>query len=231
MKEAEQEKRHADGEYHKQSQYFDNNSKLREAVESRRSRSERTLSTSRSDYAKAAREAEPLLRKLSHESPSATVDEETIRKIIQVELKEFVMFRDLDKEVDKLYDGLERKFHKTPAEIRAMVHQELKNYTHKSEFERLTDQIRGMNVRTRQMSVSSDTSRDVDQRIVAQAQDMESIRTELTAKTAQQGKELILLKERINNLQKDAALQQPQRIQMASGTKSEDIAKVCNLRI
>ena len=230
MKEAEQEKRLADGEYQKQSQYFENNSKLRAAVEARRSKSERTLSIARSDYAKAAREAEPLLRQLSPESPSEMIDEETIRRIVQAELKEFVMFRDLDKEMDKLYGDLERKLQKkTPSEVRAVVNQELKNYTHKSEFDRLTDQVKGMNVRTRQMSVSSDTSRDIDQRIGAQARDMESIRTELAARIAQQGKEIISLRERINNLQKDAALQQSQRIQMAPGTKSDDIVKVYNL--
>src|SRR5437016_4026864 len=137
MKEAEQEKRLADGEYHKQSQYFENNSKLREAVEARRSRSERTLSTARSDYVKTAREAEPLLRRLSSEIPSGISDEETIRKIIQAELKGFVMFRDLDKEMDKLYGDLERKLQKkTPAEVRALVNQELKNFPHKSDFDR-----------------------------------------------------------------------------------------------
>ena len=230
MKDAEQEMRLADGEYRKQSQHFDNNSKLREAVEARRSRSERALSTAQSDYTKAAREAEPLLRRLSSESPTAITDEETIRKIIKTELKEFVMFQDLDKEVDKLYDRLERKLQKkTPAEVRGVVNQELKNYIHQSEFDRLADQVRGMNVRTRQLSVSSDTSRDVDQRIVAQARDMETIRTELAARTAQQGKEIISLKERINNLQKDGTLQQSQRIQMARGRKLDDIVKVFNL--
>ena len=230
MKEAEQEKRLADGEYHKQSQYFDNNSKLREAVETRRSKSERTLSSVRSDYAKAAREAEPLLRRLSSESPSGTIDEETIRRIIQVELKEFVMFRDLDKEIDKLHDDLERKLQKkTPAEVRAVVNQELKNYTHTSDFDRLADQVKGMNVRTRQMSVSSETSRDVEQRIVTQARDMESLRAELTARTSQQGKEISSLRERIKTLQKDTPLKQPQRIQKTPGTKSDDIVKVCNL--
>lgn len=228
MREAEYEKKVADGEYLKQSQYFDNNSKLREVVESRRTRTERILLTTRTEYAKAAQEAEPMLRRLSSDYPSGTsIDEDTIRKIVRAELKDFVMFQDLDKEIDKEVTSLERKIQKRiSADVRSMISQELKHYTQLADFEKLTEKVTEMSARGRQMSVSSDTSRDVEQRIVAQTREVENIKSELATRTNQQAKEISILKDRINSTQRDATAQQSRRTQMPPGTKSEDIVKV-----
>jgi hypothetical protein len=224
MKDAELERSLAEGEYLKQSQYFVNNPKLRETVESRRSRTERALNLTRTEYAKAARDAEPLLRRLAGDNPSGAItDEETIRKIIRAELKDFVMFKDMDKETT----NLERKIQKRiSGDMRVVTNQELKGYTRLSDFEKLADQVRGMNVRSRQRSVSSETSREVDHRIVGQAKEVENIKSELVTRTNQQAKEISILKDQINSMQGDTTALQSRGIQMAPGTKSEDIVKV-----
>ena len=201
MRDAEFERSAAEGEYLKQSQYFVNNPKLRETVESRRSRTERALNSTRTEYAKAARDAEPLLRRLSGDNPSGAVtDEETIRKIVRDELKGFVMFKDMDRETA----SLERKIQKRiSGDMRAVANQELKGYTRATDFERLADQVKGMNVRNRQRSVSSETSREVDHRIVGQAKEVENIKSELVTRTNQQAKEISILKDRIDSIQGD----------------------------
>jgi hypothetical protein len=228
MREAEQEKKFADGEYHKKSQYFESNPKLRETLESRRMRSERNLNNARSDYTKAAREAEPMLRQLCAESPptSATaVDEETIRRVVQNELRDYVRYRKMDQELATVERKLQKEF---SSDVRTMVSKELKNYTHRSEYDRLVDQVRNLNVQGRHTSVSSDTPREVDQRIIAQAREVENIKSELTTRTNQQSQEIASLKDRIDGLQMEPSFQS-RRGQTIPATNAEDIAKVCHL--
>jgi hypothetical protein len=227
MRDAEHEKRLADGEYSKQSQYFENNAKLRETLEARRMRSERSFSNARSDYAKAAQEAEPMLRHLYAESSptSATaIDEETIRRVVQNELRDYVRYRKFDQELTAVERKLQKEF---SSDIRAAIGKELKNYTHKSEYERLVDQVKNLNVHGhgRHISVPSDISRDVDQRITAQAREVENIKSELTTRTNQQSQQISLLKDRINSLQMEPSFES-QQAQTTSGTNADDIVKV-----
>lgn len=225
MREAEHEKRLAEEEYRRQSQYFENNMKLRETLETRRTRSERNLSNARSDYTKAAREAEPMLQQLCDErSPtSATViDEETIRRVVRAELRDYVAYREMEQELKALGRRLQKEI---PSDIRTTISKDLKNYTHRSEYERLMDQVKNMNVQGRQMSVPSDTSRDVDQRIIAQAREVENIKSELTTRTNHQSQQISLLKDRIDSLQMESS-SQSLRAQAAPRTSANDIVKV-----
>src|SRR5277367_4900848 len=82
MRDAEQEKRLADGEYQKQSQHFDSNHKLRVALETRKSKCDRLFQTARLDYTKAAQQAEPILRRIAEPAPlpiNNTVIEDAVR--------------------------------------------------------------------------------------------------------------------------------------------------------
>jgi len=229
MRDAEQEKRLADGEYQRQSQHFDNNHKLREALETRKNKCDRIFQTARSDYGKAAQQAEPILRRMAEPAPppiNTTFIEEAVRKVMKRELEKFPTFREMD---DSL-GNLERKIAKqTGIDIRAEVKRELRDYTHSSDFRGLSEQVRDLKLRGRQMSVSSDTSRDKDYRIDAQAREVENVRHELSSRQQEQGKEIARLNDRLNTLhtqQKDILVQQNRRVQMPPGTRSEDIVKV-----
>jgi hypothetical protein len=225
MKEAEHEKKLADAEFYKQSQHFDNNLKLREAVETRRTKSDRTLQSTRTEYAKVAREAEPMLRRISPDETTATNEDERVRKILAAEVKELhlVRYRDLEKELRTLSTKWR--------DFRDLVNRDLDDFPRKGDLDRLADQVRSMNLRGRQTSVSSDTSRDVDRRIVAQAREVENLKTDLVARMKEMVKEISLLKDRVNSMPKDASSQQSQPIQMGPGTKSDDIANVYTFEV
>src|SRR5208282_6345988 len=133
MRDAEQEKRLADGEYQKQSQHFDNNHKLREALETRKTKCDRIFETARSDYTKAAQQAEPILRRIAEPAPppiNNTLIEDAVRKAMKRELKSFPTFGDMKEDLG----NLERKIAKqTVIDIRTEVNRELRSYTHSSD--------------------------------------------------------------------------------------------------
>lgn len=227
MRDAEYEVRMADGDYQRQQQYFDGNPKLRETMESRKTKTERNFSTARADYAKAAKDAEPLLRRLNTENIppkdlSPRLDEETVRKVVQYELRSlertFVRFRDLEAELDKVKAKLAREFSR-PDDVKQL----LKKYVWRTDFDKLSEQVRALSVRGRQASVSSDTSRDLDQRLV-QNREFDQIRAEFRGTTDQLTSELAMLKGLFNSMQRDHNLQPGRRIQMDA--KSEDVVKV-----
>ena len=225
MKEAEHDKRLVDIEFTKQSQNFESNPKLREVLEARRSKSERVLNTTRSEYAKAARETEPLLRRLSNENQS----EALARKIVKAELDDFVMFRDLDREMEVQLNNLERKLLKRiPAEARIVVN-EMKGFALQSDFDKLEEQVKGMGAKRRPASESSDDSRGFDH-IVAQGREVANLQKDLVSRTTQLDSEIISLKEKVNNMQKDKTLELSRRMQMTPVTKSDDVVKVYRTR-
>jgi len=228
MRDAEQEKRLADGEYQKQSQYFESNHKLREALETRRSKCDRAFETAWSDYTKAAQIAEPILRRIAEPAPpiNDAVIEDVARKVTKRQLNDFPTFREMGDAMEKL----ERKTSKPPlADIRTEVRREMRDYTHSSDFKRLSDQVRDLSLRGRQPSLSSDTPRDMDPRLGAQARDVENLKQEFSSRQQEQGREIASLNERLNTLntqQREIMEQQNRQAQMAPVTRSEDIVKV-----
>jgi hypothetical protein len=229
MRDAEQEKRLTDGEYQKQSQHFDNNLKLREALETRKNKSDRIFQTARSDYNKAALQAEPILRRMTESPPppiSNTIIDEAVRKAMRRELEKFPSFREMHGALGDLEDKIVKR---TGNDIRAEVKRELRDYTHSSEFRGLSEQVRDLTLRGRQTSVSSDTSRDKDYRTGAHPREVENARQELSSRQQDQGREIASLNDRLNTLhtqQKEIMVQQNRRIQMPTGARSEDIVKV-----
>jgi hypothetical protein len=229
MRDAEQEKRLTDGEYQKQSQHFDNNLKLREALETRKNKCDRIFQTARSDYNKAAQQAEPILRRMTESPPppiSNTIIEETVRKVMRRELEKFPSFREMH---DALGDLEGKIVKKTGNDVWTEVKRELRDYTHSSEFRGLSEQVRDLTMRGPQMSVSSDTPGDKDYRGGAPAREVENVRQELSSRQQEQGREIASLNDRLNTLhtkQREIMVQQNRRIQMPTGTRSEDIVKV-----
>jgi len=230
MKDAEHEVRSADGDYYRQQQYFEANPKLREQLELRKSKTERNFSTARTDYTKAAREAEPLLRRLNtenippRESAPSRVDEESVRKVVQQEMRiterTFVRFRDLETELDMVRGKLARELVKQD-DLKVM----LKKYALWHEHEKLVEQVRELSLRGRQRSVSSDNSRDLDQRLV-QNREFDQVRAEFKTKTDQLGTEVAMLKGLFNNMHKDSDVQPGRRTKQDGNAKPEELAKV-----
>ena len=205
---------------------------MKETLESQRSKAENRLKVLRSDYVKAAREVEPILLRLNSEPPSPKenngLNEEAARRLVQNEVKNMERghYRELDNEVG----STGRKIRQDLAhDIKLAVNKELKSYVPWAEHERLVGEIRNTNPRARQSSVSSDTAREYDQRIVAHAREIETLRSELTTRTNRQTQELSSLKDRVNSIQREPSLQR--RIQMSSPPKSNDILKVFSLDI
>jgi hypothetical protein len=227
MRDAEYEVRIADGDYSRQQQHFEANPRLRETLESRKSKTERNFTTARAEYTKAAKDAEPLLRRLNMETVnppkdlSPRLDEETIRKVVQHEIRStertYVRFRDLEVELETVKAKLAREFARQDE-----VRQLLKKYTWRSDHEKLAEQVRGLSVRGRQTSVSSDTSRDLDQRLV-QNREFDQVRAEFRGRTDQISNELTMLKGLFNSMQKDPP---GRRTQLDRNMNSGDIIKV-----
>jgi hypothetical protein len=228
MKEAEHERRLADLEYQKQFQHFENNVKLREAVEARRNKMERLLQNARSEYARAARESEPLLRRLNPEPSSPDTTEDSARTILQKELKGYVRFRDMDDEIHKI----ERKIQNDlPRDVRGLVGREMKNYTHKNEYDRLAEQVRNLSVRGLQQSESRDPSRprDVDSWIATNSPDLETLKTDLTTQTSRLNREMSSLKEDLASMQKDVLKLRFERMESEPEPRPEDIPMANNI--
>jgi hypothetical protein len=232
IRDAEQDLKHIEGNFQKQAQYFDSNPRMKESLESQRSRAENRLKALRSDYVTAAREVEPILVRLNSEPPSPKenigLNEEATRRIVETKVKdlEHILFRGLDSEIDNAGRKIRQDLsHDLARDIRTAVNKELKSYVPRTEHERLVGEIR--NPRGRQSSVSSDTARDYDQRIVAHARELETLKAELTTRTNRQSQELSSLKDRVNSIQKEPSLQR--RIQTSPPAKSDDILKVYSL--
>jgi hypothetical protein len=205
---------------------------MKETLETQRSKAENRLKVLRSDYVKAAREVEPILLRLNSEPPSPKenigLNEEATRRLVQNEVKN--MERGHYRELDNEMGSTGRKIRQDLAhDIKVAVNKEMKSYVPRAEHERLVGEVRNTNLRARQSSVSSDTTRDYDQRIVAQAREIETLRSELTTRTNRQTQELSSLKDRVNSIQSGPSLQR--RIQVSPPPKSNDILKVFSLDI
>ena len=226
MRDAEHEARNAEGDYVRQAQHFDFNPKLKETLEYRKSKSERNYSTVRADYARAAKEAEPLLRRLNMETvppkDSSRVDEEMIKKAIQQELRisdrVYARYRDLEIELDKVNKKFSREFARMD-DVKSM----LKRYAFRNDYENLAEQVRALNAHARQASVSSDASRDLDQRL-SQNREFDQLRAEFRGKQDQLSSDLTSLKGLLNSMQKDK-LQSDRRISVENGGP-DDVLKV-----
>lgn len=226
MRDAEHEARNAEGDYARQAQYFDINPKLKETLDYRKSKSERNYSTVRADYAKAAKDAEPLLRRLNMEpvppKDPPRVGEEMIKKAIQQELKTtdraFARFRDVEIEVDKVNKRFSREFARMD-DVRSM----LKRYAFRNDQDSLAEQVRALNAHARQTSVSSDASRDLDQRL-SQNREIDQLRAEFLGKQDQLSNDLNILRGLFNGMQRDK-LQSSRRISLGNG-RSDDVVKV-----
>ena len=228
MRDAEQEKRLAEVEYQKQYQHFDSNHKLREALETRKNKCERVFQAARSDYNKAAQKAEPILRRITEPVPTPvnkTLIEDSVRKVVERELETFPTYREMKEDLGKL----ERKMKQCLIDVETEVDRQLRDYTRSSDFSRLSDQVKDLTLRGRQMSVSSDNSRDMDHKLGAQAREVENLRQEWSSQQQKQRKEIASLNDRLNTINrqhKEIVAQPTGRTQMAPGTRSEDVAKV-----
>jgi hypothetical protein len=175
-----------------------------------------------------------MLREFASERGSERVpDEESIRRIVRAEFREeirerrnrgddFVSYRSLD---SKLTDFDRKQQSRLSADIRAAIHKETAGFARKDDVEILSDKVKGMNPRERKTSVTSDI-RETDQRIVAHAREIESLKAELAARTNRQRQEFSSLKDRVDGIHKESAAQQTSRIQIR-GAQTDDIVKVC----
>jgi DNA primase large subunit len=207
MREAEIEKKVADGEYQKQFQYFESNVKIREALEMRKQKVDRTLNAIRGDYSRAARDAEPILRLLSAPGRApAQEQEELTRAIVSQEIKSraLVSFATLDNEMDRLASDAHKKWKQ---DIDTVAKKELVS---RAEHDRLVEQV------SRQSSAG-----EADPRLSVHAKEIVEIKSELAARTRQLEEYLSAVDNRLNALQKTVTV--PTRI---SGAKAEDFVKV-----
>lgn len=228
MREAEHERRLADLEYQKQFQHFENNAKLREAVEARRNKADRLLHNARSEYTRAARESEPLLNRLNSEPSSPNTAEESARPILQKELKGYVRLRDMDDEIHKMERRIQNEL---PHDVRGLVSREMKNYTHKNDYDRLAEQVKNLSVRGPQLSESRDTSRErnVDSSITTNSPDLETLKTDLTTQTSQLNTEMSSLKEALAIVQKDILKLRFERMESGPDPRPDEIPMANNI--
>lgn len=233
VKEAQHELDQAKGDHARQQQYFENNPKLKEALETRLKKADRNVNSALLEYAKVARDTEPMLREFASERGGERIpDEESIRRIVRAEVRDeirerrhrddFVSHRSLD---SKLTEFDRKQQNRLSADIRAAIHKETAAFARKDDVEILSDKVKGMNTREQRTSVTSDI-RETDQRIVAHAREIESLKAELTARTNRQNQEFSSLKDLVDDIQKDSAAQQTSRIQIR-GAQTDDIVKVC----
>jgi hypothetical protein len=197
MKEAELEKKYAEIDYKKQSQHFDNNAKLREVLEDRKSKCEGNLTSARSNYVQAAQEAEPVLLRLYKKD---TPDEDEIKKTVKLELRDYVRFRQMDDELKEFKTTLDKECMNA---IRSQANREFRNYAPLSDHNILVEQVRGLTANERRRSVSvSDFSRDVTPKLAAQARDIENFKSETATQIQQQNEEISELKDQVSVVQK-----------------------------
>jgi len=224
MRDAENEKRAADGDYQKFSQYFEDQPKTKEALESRRTKVQKNLVQARAEYEKAAREAEPLLRGLTSpprvHPPPPSVNDETIRQLVEREIKDrrLMTIYGFDDEIYKAQRKMEGKWTDD-------LRRELKGYALRGEHERLSSQVSALSVRQRQQSVSSDGSRELDHIVASNKRDIEHVRAEFASKTTEYHQEVNALKTQLSALQLKVNRHSTQP-QVNSEVKPQDLAKV-----
>ena len=198
MRDAEQEKRLADADYQKFSQFFETNPKTKEALEARRNKVERNFKDAEKEYVQAAREVEPLLRGLTPTGPrsASSVSEEQVQIWVEREIRKenFVRLPVLDAELHNLDSKLVRGW---KSELRREVH----GCALQSDHDRLQRQVDALSARTRQLSGSDDGARDTDQRIASNARELQKIRSELEARQRQYERDMAGLEQRLSTLQ------------------------------
>jgi len=174
-----------DNEYKKQEQFFENNSNLRQLLETRRSRAERNAGLAKSNYVKAAREAEPLLQQIRPGSvrPETPVDEEGVRNMMKSELKSFVQFRDLDAEVE----NLRRKMQK---DVEDDIRARLRFLSTKYDYDRLAERIQTLEILPQKVNVSGNP--------VSFGPEFEQFKTDMATRMAKHTLELSELGRRIS---------------------------------
>ena len=216
MKDAEIEKNQVENDWSKNSQYFESNPKLKETYDIRRSKVEQKYGAAKQDYTRAARDAEPLLRRIedSQGGDMSRNMRDQVNRMISIEMRErgFVTLRRLD---DQVEDAETRMIQESDRRRK----EDLRDFVCLSEFERLSDQVKNMNFspRSRQMSVSSDHgSRELDQRLPPK---IENLWKDLN-------KEVRNLSDRVGNLQKEFVSQPQEQISSTSSAKVEDTVRV-----
>ena len=210
------ERQHVENDYKKQQQYFENNSSLRQALEARRSKAERNVGVAKSNFVKAAREAEPLLQQIQSGSvrPDTPVDEGHIRSIVKSETRNLIGFRDLETEIGKV----ERKIDKA---VRDDIRKEVRNFTPKTDHDRLAQKLEKIELQQRQPSASADI-RDAG----LLGKEIEKVKIEIATRTAKQISELHELNQKISILQTEVMNLASKRIQPGNSSSPDDLAKV-----
>jgi hypothetical protein len=215
MKDAENERKQMMDEWTKNEQYFNTHEKLRETFEGRRQKYESTYNNAREDYERAARQTEPLLRRI--EEREELPKEGDIHDIVFQELKKlprFVTLSSLKEQLDDLWRDVDIKTKNI----------EDTAYIQKREFERLSAEVKNMhfNPRSQQGSVLSETNfREVEARTQPK---IDNVRKALN-------NEVRSLNEKIDQLQKDTNAQPQRRIPLSPVAKAEDIVRVTPLLV
>ena len=210
------ERQHVENDYKKQQQYFENNSSLRQALEARRSKAERNVGVAKSNFVKAAREAEPLLNQIQSGSLrlDTPVEEGHIRSIVKSETRNLIGFRDLETEIGKV----ERKIDKA---VRDDIRKEVRNFTPKTDHDRLAQKLEKIELQQRQPSASADI-RDAG----LLGKEIEKVKIEIATRTAKQISELHELNQKISILQTEVMNLASKRIQPGNSSSPDDLAKV-----
>jgi len=216
MKDAEIEKIQVENDWTKNSQHFDSNPKLKETYDIRRSKAERKYGAAKQDYIRAARDAEPLLRRIEDLQGGDLWRDmrDQVNRMISTEMRErgLVTLRRLD---DQIENAETRMIQETDRRRK----DDLRDFVRMNEFDRLSDQVKNMNFnsRNRQRSVSSDHgSREVDQRPQPK---IENLWKDLS-------KEVRDLNDRIGNLQKEIISRPEGQISSTSSAQAEGIVRV-----
>ena len=221
LREAENEKKLADAEYKKQHPYFDNNFRLKEVIEGRKSKADRALSNIRSEYIRLAKDTEPMLRRLRVDVEQSQLSEDSIQKAIKTELNKFVTY----KETENMFDDLNRRITRSfEGDVRGAVQKELRNFTRKADFQRLEDQVDIISLRAG--SVQKGDSQDSEHRIVAHERELEQMRTQMTAISNHHTREISALKDKLSTVQNELTVRALDHMQMATGAKSDDVIMV-----
>lgn len=215
MKDAENERKQMMDEWTKNEQYFNTHEKLRETFDGRRQKYESTYNNAREDYERAARQTEPLLRRI--EEREELPKEGDIHDIVFQELKNLPRFVTLSSLKEQL-DGLWRDVNIKTKNIEDTA------YIQKREFERLSAEVKNMNLnpRSQHWSVLSETNfREVETRMQPK---FDNVRKSLN-------NEVRSLSEKIDQLQKDTNAQPQRRIPLSPVAKAEDIVRVTPLLV
>jgi hypothetical protein len=224
MRDAEKERKTAEIDYQKFSQYFQANPKAKEALDARRTKVERNLSAARSDYVRAARGAETLLRDLKYASPAPSrppLGDEIVRQMMEREIREHQLItqRDLNQDLHEVQKLQEVKW-------RELIRKETRPFALRIDVDRLIGQVGGIDARQRQASVSSEGSRDVDHLVLSSKKEVEQVRSDFESRISGYEQEISELKQQLSALQLQANTRQPIRPPKSSGAKPQDLEEV-----